>query len=284
MNPRLRVLPALAMIAPTPARWATGSQLHGQIMRMTAKIGAATLSLAATFAPAQAAGPAASPQLLQAASQCFGKTPVGWQQMIAACTTVVKEPKVSPQDKAGAYYNRGSAYVRLGDGPKALADFNEALRLKPGFSRALQTRAGIYISQRKFDAAIQDLDKAILIDPKASAAFNNRAMAYMGKKDGTKAVADLTKAIELDPKDPVSYTTRGSAYLIIGDKAKAMDDLSKAIAMDSKQTVALYNRGMLYAEKGDKAKAKADFEAVLAITPNHKDAKIQLQALAKLGA
>ena len=252
-------------------------------MRMTAKIGAATISLAATFTPAEAAGPKASPQLMQAASQCFGKTPVGWQQLVAACTTVVKEPKVSPQDKAGAFYNRGSAYVRLGDGPKALADMNEALRLKPDFSRALQTRAGILIAQQKFDAAIKDLDKALLIEPKSSSAFNNRGMAYVGKKNPTKAIADLTKAIELDPKDPASYATRGSAYMIANDKAKAMDDLTKAISMDSKQTVALYNRGTLYAAGGDKVKAKADFEAVLVVTPNHKDAKAALAALAKMG-
>lgn len=252
-------------------------------MSMTAKLGAAAISLTATLAPAEAAGPKASPQLMQAASICFGKTPAGWQQLVAACTTVVKEPKVSPQDKAGAFYNRGSAYIRLGDGPKALVDMNDALRLKPDFSRALQTRAGILIAQQKFDAAIKDLDKAILIDPKSSSAFNNRGMAYMGKKNPAKAIADLTKAIELDPKDPASFTTRGSAYMITGDKPKAMDDLSKAISMDAKQTVALYNRGALYAGGGDKVKAKADFEAVLAITPGHKDAKAQLAALTKTG-
>ena len=53
--------------------------------------------------------------------------------------------------------------------------------------------------------------------------------------------------------------------------------------IDRKQLVALFNRGQLYLASGDKAKAKSDFQAVLEIAPGHKEAKAQLDAIAKAG-
>jgi tetratricopeptide (TPR) repeat protein len=68
-----------------------------------------------------------------------------------------------------------------------------------------------------------------------------------------------------------------------GEKTKAMADLNKAVQLDSKQLVAYFNRGQLHLANGEKANAKADFQAVLALAPNHKEAKTQLDAIAKAG-
>ncbi len=235
----------------------------------------------ASAAPSQG-GTKSNAGLQKAADECFGKRHVGWPDLILACNEVIKA-KVQPDVKAGAYFNRGSAYLRLGGGKNALADFNEALKIMPKFARALEARAGILIGQGKFDPAIADLNKAISLDAKSSAAYNNRGMAYLGKKEYPKALADFTKAVELDPMDPKSYSARGTAYITSGDPVRALADLNKAIELDPKLTVALLNRGTLYAGKGEKAKAKADFQAVLAIIPDNQQAKDQLAALEKAG-
>ena len=150
-----------------------------------------------------------------------------------ACTTILGA-KISTDARAGAYYNRGSAYLHLGGGKNALEDFNAALKLRPDFARALQARAGILIGQNKLDLALADLNKAIAFDPKASAAYSNRGLVYVSKKDFVRAIADLTKAIELEPGDADGYAVRGSAYLAKGDKDTALSDLNKAIELDSR--------------------------------------------------
>jgi tetratricopeptide (TPR) repeat protein len=239
----------------------------------------AGMALTLATAGVQAASKA---ELQRAADQCFGKTAADWPALASACTTILKA-KISTDARAGAHYNRGSAYLRLGGGKNALEDFNAALKLRPDFARALQSRAGILIGQNKLDLALADLNKAIALDPKASAAYSNRGLVYASKKDFGRAIADLTKAIELEPGDAKGYAVRGSAYLAKGDKDTALRDLNKAVELDPKLAVAYFNRGMLYASKGDKGKAKTDLQAVLSIDASNQQAKDELAKLEKAG-
>jgi tetratricopeptide (TPR) repeat protein len=220
-----------------------------------------------------------SPELQAAADICYGKEKINWAQLAEACSTVLAAPKLPPGRQASAYYNRGTAALHLGGGQNAYDDFTSALRLKPNFVLALESRGSILVGQQKFDLAIADLSKAITLSPRSSGAYNNRAMAYVGKGDTVKAMADFDKAVALAPNDGAAYSARGSAYAMAGQNDKAMADFNKAIALNPKLTVAVFNRGKLYAGKGDKARAKADFEAVLAITPDDARAKDALKAL-----
>lgn len=285
MDPRLRSSNGFAIIKARTRR-ATGEGRNFQqetTMRMTTMFGvAATLSFAATVASAYA-GEAASPALNAAAKVCFGQTnAAGWPEVIEKCTQVLSV-NVTPDAKAGAYYNRGAAYLRTGSNAKAIADFNEAIRLLPRFGRALQARASAFIGEKNFDGAIADLTAAIAIEPTSSVAYNNRGMAYLGKGNAKSALADFNKSIELDPKDPASYAARGSAYLTLGDKTKALADLDKSLALNPDQAIALFNRGVLLIGLGQKDRAVADFQAVLKLSPDNKAAKDQLALLAKSG-
>ena len=104
-------------------------------MRNTILLAVATLLALAAPAGAKEA----SPELNAAAQECFGNVSTTWTKMIGACDKVIAAD-VTSDNKAGAYYNRGSAYMRSGSADKALADFNSALKLAPNFARALEAR------------------------------------------------------------------------------------------------------------------------------------------------
>jgi lipoprotein NlpI len=69
-----------------------------------------------------------------------------------------------------AFFNRGLAYVAKQDSDRAIADYNEAIR----------------------------------IDTKSARAFFYRGIAYAAKQDSDRAIADYNEAIRLDPKYPNS--------------------------------------------------------------------------------
>ena len=97
------------------------------------------------------------------------------------------------------FNNRGNAYNAKGDRDRAIADFDEAIRLNPNNSNAFNNRGSAYNAKGDRDRAIVDYDKAIGINPGYAAAFYNRGNAYYAKGDRDRAVVDYDRAILLNP-------------------------------------------------------------------------------------
>jgi len=85
---------------------------------------------------------------------------------IAACTQVIEYGGPPPKIRAIAYFNRGAAYHAKGDLDRALADFNEVIRLDPKL---------------------------------AAVAYYNRGLARREKGGTVGANADIAEARELQP-------------------------------------------------------------------------------------
>jgi S1-C subfamily serine protease len=77
---------------------------------------------------------------------------------------------------ADGYYSRASEEFKKGNYQAAIADYTEAIRLKPDFADA----------------------------------FNDRGVVYLMLKQGDKALNDCTEAIRLKPNSPYFYTNRGT--------------------------------------------------------------------------
>ena len=75
---------------------------------------------------------------------------------------------------ANAYTNRGVARYRKGDFEGAKADFDAALRIRPGLAYAYLNRAATRRELGDLQGALVDLDKAISVQPKLFEAYNNR--------------------------------------------------------------------------------------------------------------
>jgi tetratricopeptide (TPR) repeat protein len=55
-------------------------------------------------------------------------------QRINGCSSIIQSGRESPRNLAVAYYSRGLAYYDKGDDDRAIAEFNEAIRLDPKFA------------------------------------------------------------------------------------------------------------------------------------------------------
>jgi tetratricopeptide (TPR) repeat protein len=106
---------------------------------------------------------------------------------------------------APAYNNRGSAYHLKGNDDKAIADFDEAVRLDPKHALAYYNRGKLYGDKGDDDKAIADYDQAIRLDPNLAPAYVNRGSAYLAKEGYDKAIADYDETIRLDPNYALAY-------------------------------------------------------------------------------
>ncbi len=86
----------------------------------------------------------------------------------------------------------------------------------------------VWFHKKDYDKAIADYDEAIKLDPKYTHAYFHRGLAWLWKKDYDKAIRDYTEAIRLNPKDPDSFVGRGLAWRAKGEFEKAEKDFAEA--------------------------------------------------------
>ena len=89
---------------------------------------------------------------------CTGTPGIDWDQQIKSCTALIQSGTELKENVAIAYYNRALAYENKDDYARAVADYDEALRLNPNDADALLYR-GID-KQRLGDKAGGDADVA----------------------------------------------------------------------------------------------------------------------------
>ena len=135
-------------------------------------------------------------------------------------------------DYAGVYNNRGLAYLNTGEYDRAIANYDQALRLDPEFAFAYNGRGSVYIRKGKYDRAIADFDQALRLDPDYALAYNGRGNAYTGKGEHDRAIADFDQALRLDPDYASVYNDRGRTHFYRGRFAHAVPDLRRAVAAD----------------------------------------------------
>jgi tetratricopeptide (TPR) repeat protein len=117
---------------------------------------------------------------------------------------------------------------------RAIADYNEALRLDPKNRLAYLNRGIAWQAGGDFAKAIADYDQAIERGLKTAQAYNNRGHAWELKKDYDRAIADYTEAIRLGPNSPLSWLNRGNAWKAKGKFDEALADYQSATRLEPK--------------------------------------------------
>ena len=172
-------------------------------------------------------------------------------------------------NNATAYFNRGIAYPPQGDLDRAIADYDQAIRLDPNNASAYNNRGIAGFQKGDYDHAIADYNQAIRLDPSLAAAYNNRGDAWRArptssrappisiapsscrrssrwpmttarwsptqKQDYDRAIADFDNAIRLDPANAQAFTNRGNAYAKTRVTARRHRGLRRGAAPRSEQ-------------------------------------------------
>ena len=129
------------------------------------------------------------------------------------------------------YLDRGEARLINRD-PKAITDFDAAVKLKPDDASLLDRRCFARARQgAELDLAMADCNAALDIEPHNASALDSRGLVYfrMGRVD--KAVTDLNAALKISPKQAESLYIRGLIKRRTGDAAGAERDIAAAKAL-----------------------------------------------------
>jgi len=131
--------------------------------------------------------------------QCAATGGVTLEQKLSACTAVISAGAEGPHDLAVAYNHRGDAYLNKRELDRAIADYDQAIRLNPNFAMAFHNRGIAYYFQKDFDRAIADYDQAIQLNANDVHAYKNRGLAKQAKGDSAGSDSDIARAKQLSP-------------------------------------------------------------------------------------
>ncbi len=150
----------------------------------------------------------------------------------------------------------------------AVAQYDEAIRLKPDWKYAHELRADAHIHVKDYAPAIIDLDWLADNDPKNPAVFMTRAQIYATMKDSAKEIENYSKAIDLAPTSATYRNDRCWARATANlELDAALEDCNEAVRLAPNQSAFYDSRGLVYLRLGRAASSVADYDAALALTP-----------------
>jgi tetratricopeptide (TPR) repeat protein len=133
-----------------------------------------------------------------------------------------------------AYNNRGASFQRKGDFARASADYGEVTRLQPNNADAWAARCWVRAAGgREVQQALADCNQALKIKADAPDVLDTRGFVNLrlGKVDD--AIKDYDAALKLDPKLAGALYGRGIARMKRGDRNGASADIAAAKSISS---------------------------------------------------
>jgi tetratricopeptide (TPR) repeat protein len=200
--------------------------------------------------------------------------------------------QVLNEDSTHIWYAFGYLNYLKTDYEEAEKNFEKALKINPANGLALNNLGAILSEKKQYALAIERVKNAIQTDPKESMFFSNLYKIYqeMGKPDRfaneykntqqqnpEKWGYGKTLARVIRQRAFGSYSKGDLDNAIIG--FEEMLKIYQEIGDVNGQVPALFSLGLLNEEKGDLQKAQNYFTQVLAINPNHIQARSKIKPL-----
>jgi tetratricopeptide (TPR) repeat protein len=149
--------------------------------------------------------------------------------------------QIQAQYSAADYAKQGYDWAMKGQYDRAIADYNEAIRIDPDFAFAYCNRGLARGNKREYDRAIADFEQAIRLDPNYANAYNDLARLQATCpdahfRDGHMAFVNASRGYQLSGgKDARFIDTLAAAYAESDDFKKAKEWQVKAIELSTSE-------------------------------------------------
>ncbi|HMK86477.1 MAG TPA: aspartyl protease family protein [Steroidobacteraceae bacterium] len=193
-----------------------------------------------------------------------------------ALSALTRACELAP-DNPEYFYQRGVVYWSLRQPNPAMADFDQALKLKPDQLPALMARAELLLQDGNRVLARTDLDAADSLAAKQSDERYRLAHDYARADLLERSVAEFDLWIDSHAEDarwPTALNGRCWARALLGtDLALALKDCNAALKRAAKSSPfyaqVADSRGLVLLRMGDYDKSIADYDASLEIKPKN---------------
>lgn len=137
---------------------------------------------------------------------------------------------------AHTYY--GNALATRGDVSGAIAQYTEAIRIRPDYPEAHNNLGPVLATQGKLDEAMKHFVEAIRLRPGYADAHSNLGVALASQGKFDEAIAQYNEAVRLDPDHARAHSNLGLALQARGRTADAIREFEIAVRMNPNDAAA----------------------------------------------
>jgi tetratricopeptide (TPR) repeat protein len=176
----------------------------------------------------------------------------------------------------------GYGLLKKGRLQEAVEQFNEALRLKPHYLKAINHLGVALKEQGKLQEATACFKKALQLEPGHLGAHYNLglAMADQGKYD--QAVNNFNKVLQAKLDSPQLYIKIALACSLMGKYELAIQSYNQALRTEPGNAMVHANLAVLFTKQGNLDQAVTHYTEVLRVKPDFADAHANLGQLLAL--
>jgi len=173
---------------------------------------------------------------------------------------------------AHAHHNLGIALEKKGQLDEAIRQYQEAIRLKPDYAEAQYALGVVFLEKGQLDEAIPEFQGAIRLQPDYADAHNNLGLALGRKGQLDEAIRQLQEAIRLKPDYAQAHNNLGNALAMKGQLAAAISQFQAAVRLKPDYAEAHNNLGNALTMKVQLAAAISQFQAAIRLKPDYAQA------------
>jgi tetratricopeptide (TPR) repeat protein len=141
---------------------------------------------------------------------------------------IAAPPRLLAQTRPSDWLLSGLEKVRKRDFQGAIADYTQALKLDPEYEKAYYNRGLAYLDIGELEQAVNDFSRTLQLDSQHARAHYHRGRTLILMERWEEAGGDFTRAIELDPAYANAYRRRGDVLVQLNRTEAAISDYRKA--------------------------------------------------------
>jgi tetratricopeptide (TPR) repeat protein len=170
----------------------------------------------------------------------------------------------------------GLALDQKGQTDAAIAQFQEAIRLKPDYAMAYNNLGAALDEQGRTDEAIRQIEEAIRLKPDYANAHNNLGIAFLKENRIDEAISQFQEVIRLRPDFAEAYNHLGNTLGRKGEIGEAIKQFEEAIRRQPNFAEAYNDLGIALLGKNRDDAAIHEFELAIRLQPDFADARHNL--------
>ncbi|MFA5088281.1 MAG: tetratricopeptide repeat protein [Candidatus Omnitrophota bacterium] len=159
--------------------------------------------------------------------------------------------------------NRAFTLEALGLYPAALAEAEAALKVSPCSTDPYKIIGKIFAKEKNFQKAFENFRMATAMDTGSRENRFNLAQSYLDLGEYKYGIEQYEKLVDYKPGDPKAYFLLAKAHILAGQPDSGREILTKAHKLDPKNLSDLLTVADLLSEKKDHSGAKAVLELAL---------------------